>query len=366
MKYKQALYFIGKCLSLSQYPNRRLEVYNQIKKGEINWPKIVKVSTGHMVLPAVYLNLNRTNLLQYLPEDLAVYCEEITCLNRRRNKAIIQQSKTITDLLKQHKIRPIFLKGTAHIIEGLYLDIAERMVGDIDLIVPKNQVEKVATILINEGYKPMSPFVEGEQRYSKHYSRLIHPKAIGAVEIHWALTLQSHKTSLNYQTISKEKRFVNSVYVPSYSHQAIHNMLNTQINDKGFLYGKISPRQLYDGFLLLFKPHVLEDYQQYKYDFYRKTVYFKLVKKVFNIKNLKLDTPLFLRILMLRYDLKINYPKINYFINYIIFLMWRLIEYPKRIIQLFYRKDVRVNVIRNLRTPTWYRQHLRSYKNLGF
>jgi len=362
MKYKQALYFIGKCLSLSQYPNRRLEVLDQIEKGDISWPKIVKVSTGYMVLPALYLSLKRADLRQHLPEDLVLFCEEITHLNRERNNTIIKQSKALAILLKQHNIEPVFLKGTAHILEGLYLDIGERMVGDIDLIVAKDQVEKAASILIKKGYKPLSPFIKGAQKQAKHYSRLIHSSEIAAVEIHWAIVLQSHKTSLNYQTIFREKSFVNSVYVPSFSHQALHNMLNTQVNDKGFLYGKISPRQLYDGFLLLFKPNVFKDYQQYKYDFYRKTMYLNLIQNIFKNNNLKLETPLFLRILMLRYDLKINYPKINYFINYIIFLTWRFIEYPKRIIQACYRKDIRVKVIRNLRTPSWYGEHLRSYK----
>jgi len=249
MTYKQALYFIGKCLTLSQDFKKRTEILNDIKSGDLIWSKIVKVSTGHMVLPALYLNLKRADLLSFLPDDLCSYFEEITRLNRNRNVEILNQVKTLNTILLKHNIVPIFLKGTAHLVEGLYNDIGERMVGDIDFLVAKDQIEQAADILIEEGYKPLSEYNKANQKLSKHYPRLIHQEKIAAVEIHWAVVLQSHKTYLDYKTIFKEKQCVNNIFVPSYGHQMIHNFLNYQINDKAFLYGKIMPRQLYDGFL---------------------------------------------------------------------------------------------------------------------
>jgi len=258
------------------------------------------------------------------------------------------------------------LKGTAHLLEGLYTDIGTRMVGDIDLIVAENQVEKATQILVKEGYKPMGIFISTKQMGSKHYPRLIHPAELAAVEIHWAVVLKNHKTNLDYFVILKEKQSVNTVIVPSFKHQAIHNILNTQINDKGFLYGKVSPRQMYDGFLLQQKPRVLESCLQYKYDYYRKTLYLKLIQHIFDFKSLRIDNSLFLQILMLRYNLSLNNPKINFVINYGIFLILRIIEYVKRIIQACYRKDVRIRVINNLKNPSWYGEHIRSYKTHGF
>jgi hypothetical protein len=34
-------------------------------------------------------------------------------------------------LTLEHDISPIFLKGTAHLLDGMYMDIGERMVGEI-------------------------------------------------------------------------------------------------------------------------------------------------------------------------------------------------------------------------------------------
>jgi len=366
MTYKQALKFIGICLSLSRYPDRRIGLQNYIAQENFSWFKIVSVSSGHLVLPTVYLNLKYAKLLHLLPQDLVAYCEEITHSNRERNKTVIKQAKKISLLLRSQDIAVIFLKGTAHLLENLYADIGERMVGDIDFIVAENQIERAAYLLIQNGYKPAGDFISTKAPDSKHYPRLTHLTELAAIEIHWAVVLNSHKTTLDYSTIFKEKQNVNTVFVPSYRHQAIHNILNTQINDKGYLYGKVSPRQLYDGFLLQQKPRVLESCLQYKYNYYRKILYLKLIQHIFDVENLNILGSFFVQTLMLRYKLSINYPKMNYFLNYSIFLLSRLFSYPKTIFQACYRKDVRMRVINNLKNPSWYGKHIMSYKTPRF
>lgn len=74
----------------------------------INWDQVVKLSTSHYVFPALYCNLKRADFLKYLPEDLIVYMEEITNLNRDRNTAIIQQANELNDLLVKNDCTPIF------------------------------------------------------------------------------------------------------------------------------------------------------------------------------------------------------------------------------------------------------------------
>ncbi|MBN1767042.1 MAG: nucleotidyltransferase family protein, partial [Prolixibacteraceae bacterium] len=132
MNYKQCLFFVGKCLTLDQHPERIDEVKKTIKTGAVNWENVVKLSSGQFVLPALYLQLKRNRILLELPADLVKYLEEITDLNRKRNLAILEQAKEITSILYAHKISPVFLKGVAHLLAGLYTDIAERMIGDID------------------------------------------------------------------------------------------------------------------------------------------------------------------------------------------------------------------------------------------
>ena len=56
-------------------------------------------------------------------------------LNRERNIQILQRIDDITAELNKKNIQPVFLKGTANLLDGLYSDLGERMIGDIDFLV---------------------------------------------------------------------------------------------------------------------------------------------------------------------------------------------------------------------------------------
>ena len=152
MTYKETLLFIGKCLTINYENHNKILVENDLKKNSINWDAVVKVSTAHYVFPALYCNLKRADFLKYLPADLVEYMEYITNLNRERNQQIIDQAKEINGLLLANNITPIFLKGTGNLLEGLYEDIAERMVGDIDILVKLDSQTKAKNVLLKANY----------------------------------------------------------------------------------------------------------------------------------------------------------------------------------------------------------------------
>ena len=134
MNYKETLYFIAKCLTISLEIKNKQEIEKQLKSTTIDWDAVVKVSTSHLVFPALYCNLKRADFLQYLPHELVNYMEHITDINRERNKQIISQANELNNVLLANNITPIFLKGTGNLLAGIYKDIAERMVGDLSLI----------------------------------------------------------------------------------------------------------------------------------------------------------------------------------------------------------------------------------------
>ena len=137
MNYKETLFFIAKCLTISLEEKNRQEIEKQLKSTSIDWDAVVKVSTAHYVFPALYCNLKCADFLHYLTKELVSYMEHITNINRERNKKIITQAKELNSLLLDNNITPIFLKGTGNLLAEIYEDIAERMVGDIDFIFSK-------------------------------------------------------------------------------------------------------------------------------------------------------------------------------------------------------------------------------------
>jgi hypothetical protein len=171
LNYKETLFFIAKCLTISLEDKNRQEIEKQLQSDTIDWDAVVKVSTSHYVFPALYCNLKRVDLLKYVPNDLVVYMEHITDLNRDRNLQIIEQAKELNKLLLANNIIPIFLKGTGNLLEGLYIDIAERMVGDIDFLFSEEDFFKVIDILKKDNYCRHENQLDFLPRF-RHYPKL--------------------------------------------------------------------------------------------------------------------------------------------------------------------------------------------------
>ena len=155
-------------MTISLEEKNRDEIELILKTTGVDWDAVVKVSTAHFVFPALYCNFKRADFLQYLPQELVSYMEHITDLNRERNKQIITQAKDLNTLLLDNNITPIFLKGTGNLLAGIYDDIAERMVGDIDFILSKEDYSKAITFLREFGYSEVHKY-KYHFPYEKHY-----------------------------------------------------------------------------------------------------------------------------------------------------------------------------------------------------
>jgi hypothetical protein len=238
LNYKETLFFIAKCLAISLEEKNRDEIELMLKTTDVDWDKVVKVSTSHYVFPAMYCNFKRADFLKYLPVDLVDYMKHITDLNRDRNT-----------LLLENNIRPIFLKGTGNLLAELYEDISERMVGDIDFIFSKEDYPKAITMLREFGYSDVSKYKYHFPEH-KHYRRLQKENNIGAVEIHKELLIEKYTNEFNYNFVEKDIQVVSGVSILSYANKLNLSIIANQINDSGFYYKTMPLRNAYDVFLL--------------------------------------------------------------------------------------------------------------------
>lgn len=246
MTYKEALFFTAKCLTINHEKHNKYLVEKALKTDDIDWETIVKISTAHFVFPALYCNLKTATFLHYLPKDLVEYMKHITDLNRQRNLQIIEQAKEINKLLLDNNITPIFFKGTGNLLEGLYDDVAERMVGDIDLIIKKSDIEKADQILRKHLYYSDSILLKNH----RHLPRLIHKDKIGAIEIHKHIVIEKYRKVFNFNVLNENSIVRNNVAIPSYKNQLNVSIIAKQINDSGQYYKNIALRNAYDVFLL--------------------------------------------------------------------------------------------------------------------
>ncbi|MDD7914764.1 nucleotidyltransferase family protein [Polaribacter ponticola] len=203
----------------------------------------------------MYCNLKRANFLHYLPEDLVAYMKHITNLNRERNQQIIIQAKEINELLLKNNITPIFLKGTGNLLEGLYEDVAERMVGDIDFIVSKEDYQKTIDIMHDFDYHKVDKKGYGSFDF-KHYDKLKREGKIAAIEIHKELLKEKYADEFNYNFIINDIQVINKINVLSFKNQLSLTIIAIQINDNGLHFKSMALRNGYDVFLLSKKTSV--------------------------------------------------------------------------------------------------------------
>ena len=363
MTYKETLFFVGKCLTINHIDKNKFEIETELKTNLVDWDSVVKVSTEHYVFPALYCNLKKANFLHYLPEDLVGYMEHITNLNRERNQKIIAQAKEINELLLANNIIPIFLKGTGNLLEGLYEDVGERMVGDIDFIVSIKNYKNTISILKNDGYENVH-----KQAYIypefKHYPK-IHKegkKTIASVEIHKELIAERFSNEFNYKIIQKDCLLINEFYVLNYQNQLNLTIIAKQINDFGNFYKSLSLRNAYDLFLLANKTNALEAISQFKklyiplnnflaicYEVMGKT-------EILNYKNLKSTKKyiyLFKRILK---DEKFRKTH-NYIASWKVFFTERL-EFIRF---SFQKKEYRDWIFKRLKDKNWQKEKIKNF-----
>ena len=237
------------CLTISQEKKNKQIIEARLKQNDIDWEFVVEVSTGHYVFPAMYCALKREGFLKYIPQELLNFMEHIADTNRDRNEQIISQAKELNTFLLSHNITPIFIKGTANLLAGLYNDITERMVGDIDFLFSSQDYPKAIEVLKEHGYYYQKEY-ENLFPEHRHYPRLIKKDYIAAIEIHNALLVEEYRDDFNYAFIKKNIQIVNGVSLLSFSDKLNVSILSNQINDFRFRYRTINLRNAYDVFLL--------------------------------------------------------------------------------------------------------------------
>ncbi|MEO1032028.1 MAG: nucleotidyltransferase family protein [Bacteroidota bacterium] len=233
------------------FESSNTELEMTLSDPKFDWDNIVVEGSKHLVLPAIYCRLKSKKILHLLPDELNSYLKEITSLNRNRNLAIIEQVHLLTALFNTHNINHVFLKGAALLAGNFYEDIAERMIGDIDILIDEAQLDQAFKLLKKNGYFPIEQTLGHDFFEHKHLPRLRTNNNICAVELHKKLFVSFQDKELKNYNVRALKQIKKSINIPKLKHLLRHNILNFQINDRGQLYHSISFRSAYDSILLL-------------------------------------------------------------------------------------------------------------------
>ena len=312
-----------------------------LSQPSFDWDTIVSEGSRHLVLPTIYCRLKAKQLLNVLPEELNNYLEEITSINRNRNKAILKQINFISKILNENNINYVFLKGSTLIANDYYEDIAERMIGDIDILVAIDQLSDAYNLLKNNHYQAKEKTLGNKFFEHKHLPRLTSKEHICAVELHSRLFVSYKAKELKPENVLNEKINESNIFTPSPKHLLIHNILNFQINDRGALFNSISFRSSYDTIILLRKYTISEKIRNEKIlksYFKYSSLFFNDIRRVTKVKS---------NLLTSFYLFKLNHIKFYKIWNNLL-LTYNLIPLlTKRLFYFVYNKSYRKEVIKD-------------------
>ena len=156
----------------------------------LDWNEIINTSNRHQVLPFLYYNLNKLNLLNLIPKNIIGLMKNCYYLNLERNLIIEKEIHSFLEAASRQEVNVIPLRGFS-LIQTLYPNPALRIMVDVDILAKSKDFEKVRNILIQLNYKENleatieHPATEPDSIIV--FTKMLSPKLSLPIELHHSL-----------------------------------------------------------------------------------------------------------------------------------------------------------------------------------
>jgi len=259
------------------------KILNGIDISTVNFENLIKLASSHLMLPALYFNINKKNCSSLFPDDFIEYIKNIFTINKARNEILLAEAKELSELLFENNIKHIFLKGTALLLSNLFEDIGERMIGDIDFIIQYKDEEKIKKILEKNNYCALYNVAIYSIFRPKHLPRMVNKNKTISIEPHLELLSPKYRGIFNSKKlISAFKDKAKTIRIPSEPFLFDHCIYALQLEDKAFNYSNYSHRSIYDIYKLNCKKSLT--IKNIKKDIFIKHFFLTIAKfKIFDI-----------------------------------------------------------------------------------
>ena len=222
---------------------------------EAEWRSVLRLASTHLVTPSLRRAFQEHGLVSGVPAGVLEFLDAVYTLNLDCNLRYQDQLAHLIQVLNNTGVRPVLLKGAAALVSGLYPTPGERMIGDIDVLIPPSTLSSVVfKHLLAAGYRPVAveeelPETEDHGPGMHHYPRIysldwpapmelhVHPVHLLATRLLGSEEVVRDATPLNWRG--------GDCLLPSPTHFVMHNVIHAFIvdrRDRGFL----SLRQLFE------------------------------------------------------------------------------------------------------------------------
>ncbi|MFS0822767.1 nucleotidyltransferase family protein [Bacillus sp. 1P02SD] len=182
---------------------------------QMDWEHFLKLILHHRLYPLLYSKIK-------VLEESKVPTKVVNSISHYYQKNTFQmlhlcgQMEYVSRLFISNGISPLFLKGPV-LATDLYGDISLRTSGDIDVLIPIEDLERAEELLSEEGYikDEYIQSVLNDWKWRHHHFTHFHPKKRIKLEIHWRLNPAPTKEP-SFQELWNRKRVSTITKYPVY------------------------------------------------------------------------------------------------------------------------------------------------------
>ncbi|MGI9533504.1 MAG: nucleotidyltransferase domain-containing protein [Thermodesulfobacteriota bacterium] len=195
--------------------NSSINQYENLTSSEFDF--IIDQAVHHKVINIVSLAFNR-KCFDFLPGEIIDRVNELNREEVIKNMYLTNELSELNKEFNSKKLEFILLKGPA--LGGeLYDDLNLRQIGDLDLLVRKEEMDEAANLLLNRGYNYFFELTDRQRKlyeessiylsdHDMHYSFFQTEKKI-FVELHWALMPEKYSFSQKTDGLFSRKKIIN-------------------------------------------------------------------------------------------------------------------------------------------------------------
>jgi hypothetical protein len=244
--------FLCRLLSPNTSPAEIRRLQRSISANAVDWESLIAIANHHLVTPALWVGLRQKHLDAFIDPATGQYLQELHALNQNRNRELKRQLLEAIALLNQKRIHPLIIKGGGQLLHPIQGDMAARIMTDLDLWVPPDQLSTAVEALTAAGYsdggKTLKPY--------HHWAPLFRENEYGAIELHREVLPDAVATVLSAADICS--RALDHVLqnlrfrTPNPAHAILLGMLHSQVKDRLHYEWSISLKSLNDAVAIVF------------------------------------------------------------------------------------------------------------------
>ncbi len=227
------------------------ELVKQIKSNEpLNWEVVADIAGTHSIIQALYPAFIEKDVVGYIPNEFLDYAQHLSELNQDRNRMMKAQLIEAVSIINKSGIKPLLMKGAAHLILDTFSRTSDRLLTDLDILVPADEIKRISEAFIEAGYTFYEEKIDFIETHH-HYPPLIKQGECAMIELHRELMFseQQHifptkRAWENTIDITLSGNAQAKVLNPTY--RVFLSFLHNSLVDSLYLKGYVEIRQLHE------------------------------------------------------------------------------------------------------------------------